>query len=49
MALEGGQGNPVLVGRLRRLTIVPAWRASPECLQSGDESEPTEFRFGSIV
>jgi DNA-binding protein HU-beta len=30
-----------------RLSIVPAWRASPGCLLSGSESEPTEFRFGS--
>ena len=26
---------------------IPAWRASPECLLSSNQSEPTDFRFGS--
>jgi len=32
-----------------RRSIVPAQLSSSECLLSGDESEDTEFRFGSVT
>jgi hypothetical protein len=41
--------TPTTASAAYRLSIVPAWRAGPECLLSSNQSEPTEFRFGSTA